>query len=258
MRLRYEKVVGQLDFNNFIASANLSSTGVTAGNENIKPDQHSQYELSMERHFWDKGAVVLTFMHEDIKDVVDFVPIKDALGNMFDAPGNIGNGQDNQITFQATLPLDRIFIPNGLLTTTSIFNLTSVRDPVTGVQPRDLSAAAPEYQCEFFTGHRQPEIDLGHLLLQLLGRDIPTGSRRRATERLRRPISRPSGNTSRARPGATGFELNNFTSFVYHDNNFTFAGPRNTSPLIGVDEYNGQSHPAVRIPDQVDVLTRGA
>jgi len=37
--------------------------------------------------------------------------------------------------------------------------------------------------------------------------------------------------------------MNNFTSFVYHDDNFTFGGPRNTSPLIGVDEYNGQSIP---------------
>ena len=52
-----------------------------------------------------------TLMHEDIKDVVDFVPIRDSLGNLFDAPGNIGNGQNNQITFQVTLPLDKLFIP---------------------------------------------------------------------------------------------------------------------------------------------------
>ncbi|HLJ52601.1 MAG TPA: TonB-dependent receptor, partial [Rhizomicrobium sp.] len=49
VRLRYEKVVGQLDFNNFIASANLSATGITVGNENLRPDQHSQYEVSLER-----------------------------------------------------------------------------------------------------------------------------------------------------------------------------------------------------------------
>ncbi len=116
VRLRVEKVVGQLDFNNFIASANLSATGITVGNENLRPDQHSQYEISFERHFWQKGAFVLTLMHEDIKDVVDYVPIASPSGT-FDAPGNIGNGQDNQITAQITLPLDKLFIPDGLLTT---------------------------------------------------------------------------------------------------------------------------------------------
>ncbi len=110
IRLRVEKVVGQLNFNNFIASANLSATGITVGNENLKPDQHSQYEISFERHFWNKGAFVLTLMHEDIKDVVDYVPIVSPTAT-FDAPGNIGNGQDNQITVQVTLPLDKLFIP---------------------------------------------------------------------------------------------------------------------------------------------------
>ena len=57
VRLRYEKVVGQLDFGNFIAAGNLGGNGVTGGNSDIRPDQRTQYELSYEHHFWDKGAV---------------------------------------------------------------------------------------------------------------------------------------------------------------------------------------------------------
>jgi outer membrane receptor protein involved in Fe transport len=242
VRLRYEKVVGQLDFNNFVASANLSSTGVTVGNKDIKPDQHSQYELSVERHFWDKGAVVLTFMHEDIKDVVDFVPIKDALGNLFDAPGNIGNGQDNQITFQATLPLDRLFVPNGLLTTTSIFNLTSVRDPVTGVN-RVISLQRLQNVNVSFS----QDIDS---LKSTWGINYyncwDEYSYRLTTSRHRKVTPTYFQAFWEYKPSAAWsyrFQLNNFTDFVYHDNNFTFGGPRNVSPLIGVDEYNGQSIP---------------
>ena len=242
IRLRYEKVVGQLDFNNFVASANLSSTGVTVGNKDIRPDQHAQYEVSLERHFWDKGAVVLTFMHEDIKDVVDFVPIKDAMGNLFDAPGNIGNGQDNQITFQATLPLDRLFIPNGLLTTTSTFNLTSVRDPVTGVN-RVISLQRPQ---NVNVGFSQ-DVDS---LKSTWGINYFNGwdeySYRLTTTRHRKVTPTYFVAFWEYKPSPAWsyhFQVNNMTSFRYHDDNFTFAGPRNVAPLIGVDEYNGQSVP---------------
>ena len=59
LRLRYERVLGQLDFINFVASSNLAASGVNAGNPDLKPDQPSQYEFSFERHFWDKGALVV-------------------------------------------------------------------------------------------------------------------------------------------------------------------------------------------------------
>jgi hypothetical protein len=46
LRLRYERVLGQLDFTNFVASSDLQATGVSGGNPNLAPDRHSQYELS--------------------------------------------------------------------------------------------------------------------------------------------------------------------------------------------------------------------
>src|SRR6185312_7237633 len=97
VRVRYEKVVGQLDFGNFIAVGNLGGNGVTGGNSNIRPDQRTQYEVSFEHHFWDKGDVTLQLIHEDITDVVDLVKVVGPDGTPFDAPGNIGNGINNQI-----------------------------------------------------------------------------------------------------------------------------------------------------------------
>ncbi len=243
IRLRYEKVVGQLDFNNFIASANLSATGITAGNENLRPDQRSQYEASFERHFWGKGAFVLTFMHEEIKDVVDFVPVASPSG-VFDAPGNIGNGQNNQITVQATLPLDRFFIPNGLLTTTSIFDLTSVRDPVTGTN-RVISSQRPQNIRVNFTQ------DINSLR-STWGVSYYNGWYEESfrLEQVRQRKVAPPYFTLfwDYKPSAEWtfhIEGDDITSYIYDDKKFNYAGPRNTFPVANIDEYRAHSMPQI-------------
>jgi outer membrane receptor protein involved in Fe transport len=66
LRLRVERKLGQLDFSNFVASSNLSTFGVAAGNADLRPDQRWQFEADAERHFGDKGALVLSLLHEQI------------------------------------------------------------------------------------------------------------------------------------------------------------------------------------------------
>ncbi len=143
-RFRYERVLGQLDFTNFIASSNLTSTGVSAGNPNLAPDRHTQYEFSFEQDFWERGAFVASLMHEEIAGVLDYIPVVGPSG-IFDAPGNIGTGHNNQANVQITLPLDRFGLQNGLLKSTTIWKITGVRDPATnttreisGIRPRDF------------------------------------------------------------------------------------------------------------------------
>jgi outer membrane receptor protein involved in Fe transport len=140
---RFEKVVGQLDFDNFIASSNLAGPGVTAGNARLRPDQHSQYEISYEQHFLEDGAAVITFMHEQIDDVVDLVPVKDAEGIVFDAPGNIGSGTNEKLDLTLTLPLDSMGLENGVLESVNSFQWSRVRDPVTG-RARIISEQRPQ------------------------------------------------------------------------------------------------------------------
>lgn len=141
VRLRYERVLGQLDFTNFVASSNLTAYGVSAGNPNLAPDRHSQYELSFEQHFWDRGAVVVTLLHEEISGVLDYIPVTGPSG-VFSAPGNIGGGHKNQIDVELTLPLDRVGLTNGLLKATNIWRFTGVRDPATGTE-RGISGVRP-------------------------------------------------------------------------------------------------------------------
>ena len=136
-------MVGQLDFGNFIATGNLGGNGVTSGNSDLRPDQRSQYEISYEHHFCERGAVTLQLIHEEITDVVDLVPVQASDGTFFDAPGNIGNGQNNQFNLDFVLPLDKLGLKNGRLHTITNYQLSSVRDPVTGAH-RVISGERPQ------------------------------------------------------------------------------------------------------------------
>jgi hypothetical protein len=130
VRLRVQRKVGQLDFTDFSASSDLLASGVHAGNSQLRPDQHMQYELYFQRQFWKSGAVRLGLLHEDLKDVVDRVPIY-ANGEVYDAPGNLPSGQDNKIYVDGNMPLEKFGIRGGTLRLKSVFRFSSVEDPVT-------------------------------------------------------------------------------------------------------------------------------
>ncbi len=141
LRLRIQRKVGQLDFTNFAASSDLLTSGVHAGNSQLRPDQHMQYELYYQRQFWKSGALRLGLLHEDLKDVVDRVPIY-ANGAIYDAPGNLASGQDDKIYADGSLPLKRFGISGGTVRLKSTFRFSSVEDPVTD-QMRRISGERP-------------------------------------------------------------------------------------------------------------------
>jgi hypothetical protein len=134
LRVRIERVVGQLDFTNFIASSNLAGVGVSAGNVNLRPDQHWQFEGDYELHFWSTAALVVSAMHDDITDLVDFVSI----GGGLDGPGNIPKARNDEFKVNLSLPFDRFGLKGGLLKLNMRWDDSSVKDPLTG-QSRPIS-----------------------------------------------------------------------------------------------------------------------
>lgn len=128
IRLRAEKVLGQLDFTNFAASSDLAGFGVAAGNANLRPEQRWQFEGAIERHFWTKGAIVVSLLHEEIKDLQDYIPV----GGGFDAPGNVPHARSDKLSVNGVLPLDWLGIQGGLLKLTSYWTSSALTDPVTG------------------------------------------------------------------------------------------------------------------------------
>lgn len=132
LRLRVEKVLGQLNFADFVAASNLSGFGVAAGNADLRPEQRWQFEAAIERHFWEKGALVFTVLHEEITDLRDFVPV----GGGLDAPGNVAHATSDKLAITGTIPLDFLGIKNGLLKPNVYWTTSSLIDPVTGERRR--------------------------------------------------------------------------------------------------------------------------
>ncbi len=244
VRLRAEKVVGQLDFGNFIATGNLGGSGVTSGNSQLRPDQRWQYELSYEHHFWDKGALTFQFIHEEITDVVDLVPVQAPDGTLFDAPGNIGNGQNNQFNLDFVLPLDKLGLTNGRLHTISNFQLSSVVDPVTGAN-RVISGERPQ-DLEFSLVQDIESLKSTWKIGYYNGWDehyfrLEQTQHRRVVP----PYVYVYWEYKPTTDWSLHFELDDLGQFVYENEFFNFAGERNTAPLLSTDDRSIKSQPRV-------------
>ena len=112
LRLRRRaRQVGRLNFSDFVATSGLSTFGVAAGNADLRPDQRWQFEAAAERHFGEKGALVVSLLHEVITDLQDYIPV----GGGLDAPGNIPRATSDKISVSGTLPLDFLGLKTGRL-----------------------------------------------------------------------------------------------------------------------------------------------
>ena len=132
LRLRAERTVGQLNFTDFVASSNLQGYGVAAGNANLRPDQRWQLEAAVERRFWDRGALVVSLLHEEITDLEDYIPV----GGGLDAPGNVPHAVSDKLAISGSIPLDFLGLHNGLLKPDVYWTDSSLIDPVTGQRRR--------------------------------------------------------------------------------------------------------------------------
>ncbi|MBL8553720.1 MAG: TonB-dependent receptor [Phenylobacterium sp.] len=144
VRLRLEREVGQLNFDDFVATSNVASTGtLSAGNPDLTPQQAWVFEAAAERRFWGSGALVLTVRHFELSDVVDRVPVLGPTGAILaDAPGNIGSGVKDEYTLSLTLPLDRLGVRGAQFRGYATRRRTRVVDPLTGLK-REISVTRP-------------------------------------------------------------------------------------------------------------------
>jgi len=168
VRLRLEREVGQLNFDDFVASPNVASTGVVvAGNPDLTPQQAWVYEATVERSFWKDGAIVLTYRRFDLSDVVDRMPILGPTGAILaDAPGNIGSGRKTEIQAGLTAPLDRLGLRSAQLKGQVTWRDTRVLDPL-GPSNRQISTLHPvDWEAHFTQALPQWRMTWG---LDLLG-----------------------------------------------------------------------------------------
>jgi outer membrane receptor protein involved in Fe transport len=140
VHLLMERTVGQLDFEDFVSSASLSTGTVTAGNPDLEPDRTRRVELAWERRVLQSGSIGLAIRHDEIDDLIDRFPV--VADSVFDAIGNIGTGTRDELEIDATLPLDSIGIPAAVLKATALWRDSKTTDPVTG-QSRMISEEEP-------------------------------------------------------------------------------------------------------------------
>jgi len=138
VRFRFERELGQLDFSDFAASADLNNGNVFGGNVDLEPEQRWISELTWERRFWGEGIVSVGLRHDEIIDVLDVIPLPGGLS----ATGNIGDGTLDQLSVSATIPTTKLGLSGGLVTVSNTWNHTEVTDPTTG-ETRPISRVRP-------------------------------------------------------------------------------------------------------------------
>ena len=128
LRLRLERTVGQLDFGDFAASAELADENVFGGNVNLHPESRWFAEATYEKRFWGEGIVSIGLRHDEITNAIDLIPLDGGLA----AVGNIGDGTLDQLALNVTIPTDKLGVSGGKFGFRNTWNKTEVTDPTTG------------------------------------------------------------------------------------------------------------------------------
>lgn len=126
-----EREAAQLDFGDFVASAELDRDDVIAGATSLRPPVTWSVSTTFEQRFWNDGALLLTYRQEWIDDVLDRVVVERD-GELFDAVGNIGKGKRQIAKAELTAPFDRLGIAGMQLKAALTFIKSRVTDPITG------------------------------------------------------------------------------------------------------------------------------
>lgn len=134
------RTVAQLDFFDFISSAQLSDDRVNGGNADLQPQRAWELRVTVDRPLLGSGLFKLDLGYDHISMLQDRILTEQG----FDAPGNIGTGKRMFARLAVDAPLDRF----GLSGTRVKFNAgvqrTRVHDPISD-ETRDFSFFFPSW-----------------------------------------------------------------------------------------------------------------
>lgn len=239
VRARIEREVGQLDFDDFVADTSFNTGGgVQAGNPDLNPEQAWVGEVTLEQRFWSKGAVVLTWRHYELKDVIDSAPVFDGQGGVFDAPGNIGDGTKDEFAVSGTLPLEKLGWKGAELRGSATWRESKVTDPTTG-QKREISGLRPlSWEAHFTHDLPQWRMNWG---LDVFGAWRETYYRvDQITDRKLKTYAELFAEYRPQPDLSVRLELSNITERGFRNTRRGYGGPRSTAPLKFIDDRDIQ------------------
>jgi outer membrane receptor protein involved in Fe transport len=225
VRLRIEREVGQLNFDDFVAATEAGV--VTSGNPDLNPEQAWVAEAAYERRFWKTGSITLTARHFEITDVIDSAP--DPSG-AFDAPANIGEGTRDEIGLELTLPMDRLGLKDGVLRGESTWRRSEVIDPTTG-ETREISGEHPvDWEVRYTQGLPQWRMTWGFDVYGALRE--PFYRFNEVTQIKLRSFVVPWVEWKPRRDISIRMDVQNITSRNFNRTREVYDGPRDTVPLL--------------------------
>lgn len=143
LRVRVYRDVSQLDFGDFVSAVSTADSLLAGGNPDLVPQTDWRTELGADLRFPGGAALGLTLTHHRISDVSDLVTLVNDQGtpspaddDLYDAPGNLGDGEALSLDVNFSTPIS--FIEGGRLTIEGFLWDTEVTDPLTN-QPRIFS-----------------------------------------------------------------------------------------------------------------------
>jgi len=139
------RTVAQLEFFDFISSAELSNDRVNGGNANLLPQRAWEVRATIDHALFKTGLIKLDAGYDRIDLLQDRILVFDDDGNAFDAPGNIGTGTRGFIALAIDAPLDRFGIKGGRLKLNGQLQRTRVLDPISG-EKRGFTGFYPDWQ----------------------------------------------------------------------------------------------------------------
>ncbi|WP_269515631.1 TonB-dependent receptor plug domain-containing protein [Brevundimonas subvibrioides] len=240
IRLRLEREVGQLDFEDFVASADVDLNQVEGGNPELEPEKSWVVEGVYERRFWGEGVLTLTASHRKWEDIVDVIPL---VGG-FEAVGNVGTGTSDFQQVQLALPLDRFGLANARFHARYSWNQSSVIDPLTGEARRFSSQLANGCGVSFDQDLRGGRWSYGgHHGCNL---DDSFQYRIREVRRLETDPDLTFFVQWKPRPELTlRFDAGNASDLERRRTRFVYSGPRNSSPLAFREDRGTRQGPFV-------------
>lgn len=125
---RLRRRVGQLNFNDFLATVNLTDERENAGNPDLVPPQSWELELDATRRLGAYGTTKLRVYAHHIDDIVDIVPI----GLDGESPGNLDRATVYGLEWSGTFELAPLGWRGAKLDARYQAQDTAVRDPLTG------------------------------------------------------------------------------------------------------------------------------
>ncbi len=144
LSLRLQRDVGQLNFFDFVASADLGAENQNSGNPELVPQQSWNVDFQATQNLGALGSINAKAFVNFVEDIVDQVPI----GATGEAPGNIESATIWGFSIDSTFKMDVIGWTGVRFDIDYTYRKSSLPDPLTGIRRRISGDLIHEFSAE--------------------------------------------------------------------------------------------------------------